>query len=179
MYCHCQRSSIACAAAAWLAAAPAAFAGGNVDALLACRAIASAEARLACFDREASAFAAETPRAVAPAGAQAQPAPPPGLPDPKQSFGLTDAAITEREVAAGVRPAPVTRIEAHLRELSIAADGRLVFALDNGQTWTQLRPEGGELLAKAGDAGTIKRGALGSYWRELPSRRGCKVTRLH
>jgi hypothetical protein len=34
-------------------------------------------------------------------------------------------------------------------------------------------------MAKGGDAVTISRGLLGSYWLQLPSKRGCKVNRVH
>jgi hypothetical protein len=52
-----------------------------------------------------------------------------------------------------------------------------VFTLDNGQVWRQISTEA-DLLAKQGDAVTISRGLLGSYWLALKSKRGCKVTRL-
>lgn len=140
-------------------------AAGNFDptALLACRGVVDTQVRLACFDREAAALAAAPTAAAA---AQAD------------FFGLPDANIAAKEVAAGVRPAPVERIVAHLTAIRQAATGRFVFTLDNGQVWTQLRSEG-ELLAKVGDSVTVSRAALGSYWLELSSRRGCKVTRLH
>jgi hypothetical protein len=53
----------------------------------------------------------------------------------------------------------------------------VVFTLDNDQVWRQLAAEG-DLLAKEGDAVTVSRGLLGSYWLQLKSGRGCKVTRL-
>jgi hypothetical protein len=80
-------------------------------------------------------------------------------------------------VAAGTRAADASKIEAHLAQVAPAADGRVVFTLDNEQVWRQLVAEG-ELLAKQGDAVTISRGWLGSYWLQLKSGRGCKVTRL-
>lgn len=169
-------------AAAWLIAGcvaglPAGRAADGLDGLLACRAIAGSQERLACFDRAAASLGGGSPAPAVQPSAAAAPAP--GLSDPKQSFGLTETAIAEKEVAAGMRPAPLAHIEAHVKALSAAADGRLVFTLDNGQTWVQLRPEGDDLLAKVGDAVTVSRGALGSYWLALSSRRGCKVTRLH
>ncbi len=184
--------AVAWVMAGFIAGLPAARAADGLDGLLACRAIADSQERLACFDRAAASLggggsptpagqapAVQAPIAAAPARPPVQHAPPSGVSDPKQSFGLSEAAIAQQEVAAGTRPAPLTRIEAHVRALSSAADGRLVFTLDNGQTWVQLRPEGDDLLAKVGDAVTVSRGALGSYWLALSSRRGCKVTRLH
>jgi hypothetical protein len=168
--------------------------------LLACRNISDAAARLACFDREAAALApaptasgaaspiappssapaasapvAATPLASTPAAPTAV-RPAPAL-DPQQQFGLPERAVAAKEVAAGTRAADATKVEAHLVEIAPAVDGRAVFTLDNGQVWRQLSTEG-DLLAKQGDAVTISRGLLGSYWLALKSKRGCKVTRL-
>jgi hypothetical protein len=97
--------------------------------------------------------------------------------DPQQKFGLAEKAVAAKEVAAGTRAADASKIEAHITQLKQAADGHIVFSLDNDQVWRQLNAEG-ELLAKQGDAVTISRGALGSYWLQIKSGRGCKVMRL-
>lgn len=176
----------------------------------ACRALADAVARLACYDRETDALdaasappaaraeppvisgtpaagkitaSATAPAPVAPAAPGAPPAPvaPPAPMAPvlnaQQRFGLPDGAVAAQEVAAGARAADVPKIEAHLVRVSSAADSRLIFTLDNQQVWRQVRPEG-ELLAKVGDAVTVRRGVLGSYWLQFPSGRGCKVSRV-
>jgi hypothetical protein len=80
-------------------------------------------------------------------------------------------------VAAGQRAADLSRIHAHVTELSRAGDGRVVFTLDNGQIWLQLLEEG-DLLLKPGDAVTVSRGLFHSYMLQTPSGRGCKVTRI-
>jgi hypothetical protein len=85
--------------------------------------------------------------------------------------------VAAHEVAAGTRAADASKIEAHLLRLAPAADGRMVFTLDNDQVWRQLIAEG-DLLAKPGDAVTLSRGFLGSFWLQLPNGRGCKVSRL-
>jgi hypothetical protein len=175
--------------------------------LLACRNISAAAARLACFDREAAsltpaptaggaaspipvpipapipapssataASASVPPAQLAPAPAASAVRPAPVL-DPQQQFGLPERAVAAKEVAAGTRSADATRIEAHLAGIAPAVDGRAVFTLDNGQVWRQISTEA-DLLAKQGDAVTISRGLLGSYWLALKSKRGCKVTRL-
>ena len=82
-----------------------------------------------------------------------------------------------REVAAGTRASDVSELDAHIAKIAQAPDRRVVFTLDNAQVWRQLNLEG-EMLAKAGDAVTISRGILGSYWLQIKSGRGCKVTRL-
>ncbi len=184
----------------------AAHASESLSQLLACRAVVNATARLACFDRTAAALAAGPKAVAAPppapvssasvASAPVQPAAgsTAGLPpvptaaattstpaavslNPQQRFGLPERTVVAKEVAAGTRPADATKIEARLLRIAPAGDGRLVFTLDNGQAWRQLNLEG-ELLAKQGDAVTISRGWLGSYWLQLTSGRGCKVTRL-
>ena len=97
---------------------------------------------------------------------------------PEQQFGLPERKVVEKEVAAGTRSADASKIEAHLARIAVGADGRAVFTLDNDQVWRQLQPEG-DLMAKGGDAVTISRGLLGSYWLALSSKRGCKVNRVH
>jgi hypothetical protein len=171
--------------------------------LLACRDLADSAARLACFDRAAAALAASPttsgfapplttkPASASPAStvptvptvpAAATPAvtastkPVPAL-NPQQQFGLPEHAVAAQEVAAGTRAADVTKIAAHLVRIAPTSDGRLVFTLDNDQVWRQLLQEA-DLLAKQGDAVTISRGLLGSYWLQIKSGRGCKVTRL-
>jgi hypothetical protein len=177
--------------AAYAAALSLAFAGtcGAADSmgkLLACRGIDDAAARLACFDREAAALAsaavahapsapvASPPAAPAPAAPAVATAP---VPDAKQQFGLPERAVAAQEVAAGTRPAEAKKIEAHVSRFAPGPDGRLVFTLDNDQVWRQLLSEG-DLLMNPGDAVTISRGFLGSYWLQASNGRGCKVTRL-
>jgi hypothetical protein len=113
--------------------------------------------------------------AVAVRGVAAPAAPPLNA---EQQFGLPEHTVTVKEVEAGRRAADLQRLEAHVVSITVAADQRLVFTLDDGQVWRQNSSEG-ELLAKQGDAVTISRGLLGSFWLQLPSGRGCKVSRLH
>jgi hypothetical protein len=160
--------------------------------LLACRTLPDAAARLACFDRETAALAAAPAAALAvspaaaPAPANAAPATPvtsaPAHPatvlDAQQSFGLNGSAIAANEAASGARPPKVSKIEARIVALALTGDGRTLFTLDNTQVWRQLGADG-DMLAKLGDTATLSRGLLGSYWLQLKSGRGCKVTRLH
>jgi len=97
--------------------------------------------------------------------------------DSQQQFGLPERQVAAHEVAVGSRASDLAKIEAHLLRLSPAADGRMVFTLDNDQVWRQLNAEG-DLLAKPGDVVTVSRGFLGSFWLQLANGRGCKVTRL-
>lgn len=97
--------------------------------------------------------------------------------DARQTFGLNDSAIAAHEEAAGARPQKLTKLEARIVGLALAGDGRALFTLDNTQVWRQIE-SGSDPLAKLGDSATISRGVLGSYWLQLKSRRGCKVTRV-
>jgi len=90
---------------------------------------------------------------------------------------LSAGAIAAKERAAGTRPAETTKIDARITGLQLNATGRVVFTLDNGQVWRQLLVEA-DMLAKLGDAVTISRGWLDSYWLQLRSGRGCKVVRV-
>ena len=144
--------------------------------VLACRAITEATARLACFDRESAGLEAKVAAAAVPAPVAApRPLPPPL--DPKKEFGLPEKAVATQEVAAGTRAADTSAIDAHVLGFAQGADGRGVFTLDNGQVWRQLNSTG-EMLIHNGDPVTISRAALGSYWLQVKSGRGCKVSRL-
>lgn len=180
-----QRRSVGWGMVIWLAWTVPSRASDSLAGLLACRDLADASARLTCFDREAAALgpgprAPGGPAAVATAPATTTPtasrSAAPAF-DPQQQFGLPEHAVVAEEVAAGTRAADAAKIEAHLSRFSTTPDGRVVFNLDNGQVWRQLLAEG-DLMVKPGDDVTISRGMLGSYWLQLKSRRGCKVTRL-
>jgi hypothetical protein len=166
--------------------------------LLACRSIVDSAARLACFDRESAALSSLPPTATtaapagggplpaasssagaaAPATVAAAPVAPAAPPlDPQQSFGLSGSAIAAQEEAAGARPAKAAKIEARIVGLSLTGNGRTVFTFDNSQMWRQIESDG-DMLARLGDSATISRGLLGSYWLQLKSGRGCKVTRI-
>ena len=139
--------------------------------LLACRGLADPTARLACFDREVAALGVDG------AGHVTAPTRTAPVLDPKKQFGLPEHAVVSQEVAAGTRPADTSKIEARVLQFSRGADGRAVFGLDNDQVWRQL-VSSGELLIRAGDAVTISRAALGSYWLQTNTGRGCKVVRV-
>jgi hypothetical protein len=183
------------ASAGFLCAVPS-LAAEPLAPLLACRALADATARLACFDRESARLGAISPAppgapaappqatVAAPASAPAAPPlaavatpAPPAPPDAKENFGLPYVAVAKKEVAAGVRAPDVTKIDAHITRVSLAGVGQATFTLDNGQVWRQLLSEG-DLLAKPGDLVTVSRGVFNSYWLQLKSGRGCKVTRI-
>lgn len=141
--------------------AAAAPAPDPLAALIACRELVEAAARLACFDRELEVFV------------QATPAPPLA---PEQKFGLPPMVVAAQESAEAGRT-ELAEFQARLAGLGQLADGRVVFTLDNGQVWRQLS-QGEELLLKTGDIVRLSRGAFHSFWLNSPSGRRCKVTRV-
>lgn len=187
-------------AAGWFAASafacgPAAWASQSLAPLLACRGIADPAARLQCFDRETATLAADAAPAKVPAQPSVATAGSPSAPssgavsmspsasaasgsaEALRNFGLPPSAIAAKEVAAGKRPADLSRIQAHVTELSRAGDGRMVFTLDNGQIWLQVLSEG-DLLLRPGDDVTISRALFQSFMLKTGSGRGCRVTRI-
>jgi hypothetical protein len=170
--------------------------------ILACRALADSAARLACFDRESANLAgapaavgagasagsgsgskmpAATPQAPAPAPAPAsattQAAAASAPASAKENFGLSAASVSQKEVAAGTRPAELKSIDAHIVAVSSTGTGIATFTLDNGQVWREITPEG-DLLSKPGDGVTLSRGVFHSYWLQNKNGRGSKVTRV-
>jgi len=177
--------------------------------LLACRALADAAERLACFDRETAHLAGAAPAGAAAAAVPAPPGPsapkmPPASPtvsapvpasapaaasgasqaavaaapaNSKENFGLSATAVSQKEVAAGTRPAELKSIDAHVVAVSSTGTGLATFTLDNGQVWRQLSPEG-DLLSRPGDRVTVSLGLFHSYWLQNKNGRGCKVTRV-
>jgi hypothetical protein len=95
----------------------------------------------------------------------------------KENFGLSAAAVNQKEVAAGKRPADLTSIDAYIVAVSSTGTGISTFTLDNGQVWREIVPEG-DLLSKPGDRVTVSRGVFHSYWLQNKNGRGCKVTRV-
>jgi hypothetical protein len=60
-------------------------------------------------------------------------------------------------------------LEGKIRAMRGQGVDRLIVQLDNGDRWT-LMLEGNERLPRAGDAVTIRRGALGNWWVKVTGR---------
>ena len=162
-------SVVGATSVALLAATIAAAATGPLADVLACRKIENSPARLACYDRATAALQAAATERAPPMHARPL--------NPRKTFGLPEAVVAEKEVAAGVRARPVTRLQANIVGLSRTGDGRMMFRLSNGQVWRELLPSS-DLLARVGDPVVISRGWLGSYWLKLANGGDCKVDRL-
>jgi hypothetical protein len=157
-----QASLLACFAAA-AGAAP------SDEDMARCAAVASHEARLACYD----ALAHRPPDQASSAAASVLPSTPPpaaaptaATTDPK-NFGLT--AAQQHPTDAGPKA-----IAAHIAVVSSDKLGHTTVVLDSGQTWTVLDDDG---RISAGDAVRIKRAALGSYLMFTPSNHSYSVRR--
>lgn len=166
-------------------------AADSLAGLLACRALAEAPARLACFDRESALLAgAAPPPPAASTNAPMAPAPPraaavheevsppsPPLLSPTEQFGLPNAAIAHTEGAAGARAPELKALHARVSNLKVLSAGIVEFTLDNGQVWEQTNATG-DLLVKSGDKITIAKGWFNSYSLQVPSGRECTVKRV-
>lgn len=154
----------------WAAAGDSA---GVLARVLACRAIRADQARLRCFDLASAALTRSARHAPKPTQQSRADL------SPRQTFGLTPAAILAREVANGARPKPLANITERVTGLHVGADGRMIYDLANGQVWRELQNNGDAPPLRIGEPVKISRGWLGSYWLQAPSGRGCKVERIH
>jgi hypothetical protein len=174
--------------------------------LQSCAAITQDSERLACFDRETAAARRAASAAPAPAtagaGASAQPAqnsagaavatakpaaaaadaapaPTGAAPplSPEQKLGLSPEGLRKLEAKQGVKPPEVKGLTAHISSVSRGASGRMVFALDNGQTWRQAETRS-SFEAAPGDIATISSGALGSFFLATGKHNWIRVERI-
>jgi hypothetical protein len=159
--------------AAMLAAASPCFASGSLGALLACRKVEASAARLACFDRESGALAAESTAPESHAAPESH-----TTLNAHETFGLAPTQVAARAEAAAHAPKPLDSLTARVTSIARAADGREVFTLDNHQVWVQLVADGSWLDVRTGEQVRVSRGWLDSYRLSLPSHEGFKVKRV-
>lgn len=154
-----------------------------------CTRIKADRERLACFDTAfrvpqaiasqavapVAAGAAVTPTAAAPAAAPvAAPAPPAAR---SEDFGLNEAQKQKK-----APPAEAPRIDEITSTVAAAeknANGAWRISLANGQVWLQSADMGKSVSIRPGDAVTISRGTMGSFFLETPSGRGLRVKRVN
>jgi hypothetical protein len=151
----------------------------SIDRLVDCAAIGSAQERLACFDREVTAFArvrsqAVTPGSVPPAQSAAR-ATPPAPPAPPAAAAAPPAASAASSGSASAsfggeslsskskkdNQAPES-MRARVERIRPAGTGVYLVYLDNGQTWRHEDEVNGAYLHE-GDAITITKATLGAY----------------
>lgn len=131
---------------------------GAVDAVLACQNEATADARLACYDRSVAALrqGLDSGTVVAVDPRQAR----------RQSFGLDDPDVLGDAVREEI-PDEITA--------TVAASGESGFqrwqvVLDNGQVWRTIDSSRGASPPRAGSTVQISRGAIGNFWLRVGRR---------
>jgi len=145
------------------------------DSLRACATIKADSARYACYDREMAKLVPGAVVATASATAAAPAAAVAPVLTPEQRFGLSPAQADAKVSEVSASPS-LESIEAKVAGIRNISNGRVLIDLDNGQVWRQVDTDVTVRL-KAGDAVSIKRGALGSYWLSSNDR-GWRVKRL-
>ncbi|MGE5562320.1 MAG: hypothetical protein ACM3ZV_03325 [Bacillota bacterium] len=170
-----RNSALAAAAVALLAAtsadarrAPDTGTPPQVQRLMACRTIAAADQRLACYDREATAI--------------------------NQAIASNDLVMIDKEKARAAgrslfgfsipnfgglfgNNSEISQIEGTIKSTSRNQDGGWVIRLEDGSVWSQTDDWPG-LDARPGKKVVVKRGVLGSFWLSIPGQNGIKVKRV-
>ena len=161
-----------------------AVAAATPDDVGACRLVADAAARLACYDAIAlppsaapRISTAAPPAAVVVGGSPAKsvaPAPPPAIPEPAIPVPPSQSTNTPRvagSFGAEVLPAPKPAVGpdtmiAHVRGKIDGLRRGVDFQLDNGQVWTYIDNQAYDYEGDNPTA-TIRRNFLGNYWMLL------------
>ena len=116
-----------------------------------CAGVADQQQRLACFEELAAEYA-PGPGAAADS-------------ETPEQFGLEHKT-----------PEPVVEIAARVTSLGKNALGKIVFTLDNGQTWQQ--KDSKRLIVREGDEIRIERGALSAFYLSAGDNRRIQVARI-
>jgi hypothetical protein len=163
------RAALAVALCGLAAAEPApAGADAATRTLAECVKIDAPDARLACYD----AVAGRTP-SVAPAGASAAARAPLAAP----ATATNAAADFGKPRPPPPKPERGAEEAVHATATTVVADaqGHVTLTLDNGQVWSVIETD---VRLDAGEAVTIRHGALGSYVLATASRHTYHVRRL-
>jgi hypothetical protein len=148
-------------------AAQLSIADGLPESLRSCVKISVDAERLACFDRE---IARVTSSVSTPKGAAVIPL------TPEQKLGLSPSRVQQLE-SGSAEPLPPKEVHAHIVSTSSSADGLQSFVLDNAQVWRQTQIKT-DFPVHQGDAVTISRGALGSFWMATDPHHSTRVKRI-
>jgi hypothetical protein len=133
------------------------------DSLMACAEITSDTARLTCFDRAIE----ETKKKASPSS--------PGVAlTAEEKFGLSGGQVRGLEAKGNQSP---TVLHAHIVSVSRYVNGRQVFVLDNVQTWQQTELDS-DFDVRNGQAVSISKGVLGSFWLSADPHRATRVKRI-
>jgi hypothetical protein len=170
-----RNSMLLLAAAGLVAGSPAAAARSvqtgtpaQVQRLIACRGITTADQRLACYDRETAAIS--------------------------QAIANKDLYMVDKEKARAAGRSlfgfsipnfgglfggndDLSQIDGTIARAGHNADGGWLITLNDGSVWTQTDDWPG-FEARTGEKVTVKRGVLGSFWLSSPGKNGIKVKRV-
>jgi hypothetical protein len=138
-----------------------------------CRTIASAEERLACFDREVAAMdaAAASGHLVAMDRQQVRRT-------RRSLFGL---ALPDLDVFGddGEDDEEAARIEGTVRAATQNSSGKWVITIDDGARWLQIDSRNLNAPPRPGQPIRIRRGALGSYLANVNNQVAIRVRRIN
>jgi hypothetical protein len=141
----------------------------QVQRVMDCRAIAAADQRLACFDRETASMA--------------------------QAIQAKNLVFVDREKARAAKRSlfgfsipdfggifgggddEVKQIDSTIRSAGRNPDGGLMITLADGSVWSQTDDYPG-LDPRPGKKVIVKRGSLGTFWLSIPGQSGIKVKRV-
>lgn len=140
--------------------------------LIACKSIADASQRLACFDAKVAALeTAQASNEVIIADREQ-------VREARRSvFGLSLPRIKLFDGNAE-KGDNVDEIEATITSVSPMRSGKWLFKLEDGALWQQTEARATRTPPKEGDSVLIKRGALGSFMAKLNGGRAFKVKRI-
>ncbi len=140
--------------------------------LVACKSIADADQRLACYDARVTALeTAQASNEVIIADREQ-------VREARRSvFGLTLPRIKLFD-GNSEKGDNVDEIEATITSVSKSRNGKWFFKLEDGALWQQTEARPSKTPPKEGDTVVIKRGALGSFLAKLNGGRSFKVIRI-
>lgn len=145
----------------------------QIQELYACRDIADASARLACFDREVGELsAADTNREISFADPATIKKARRGLfgfslPNLGPLFGDDDNKDEER----------ITMIDSTIKAVSMDRSGKYRITLEDGAVWQQIDGMGGVREPRPGQKINIKVASMGSYFAKVEGGRGFRMRR--
>lgn len=144
----------------------------QVNALLACRAIADDAQRLACYDKSAATIGeAVAKRDIVVYDRESVKQTKRGL----FGFSIPNLGIfgdDDDEVE-------IKQIDGEIVSTGLSADGSYVFRLADGSRWSQIDSKPIALEPQTGDKVVVRKGALGSYILSVAKQPGVKVKRIN
>ncbi|MBA3666962.1 MAG: hypothetical protein H0W65_04480 [Sphingomonas sp.] len=144
----------------------------QVNAILACRAIAGGEARLACFDKNAAGLGDAIAKRDLVVFDRASVR--------KTKRGLFGFGIPNLGIFGDDNDeVEIKQIDGEVVSTAVNGDGGYIFRLADGSRWSQTDSKPFALAPRSGDKVVIKKGALGSYMLSVARQPGVKVKRIN